>query len=146
VRGNSTLPTGGLVFTVFSLARIRQVSLIVTTLKGWSARCDDERSFLKENMTGPIRKQRNEARNAKRRLQRAGITPPLQPTMGLYPSEIAQATFTADQELKVHEILIKAMARAQRPHLKPCMLMKRAIMQGARELAAMRKLLAIYTN
>ena len=85
------------------------------------------------------------ARRDARRLAR-GITSPLQPLPPIYPSEIAAATFSAAQQVKVDEVTAKAVARARRPYLKPCMLMKRALEFGRLQLNAMHKLHAILTT
>jgi hypothetical protein len=69
---------------------------------------------------------------------------PLTPEMGLYPSEIKTIAFLPGQELKVHEIVTEAMARARKPHVKQIAMLKLAIAQGARELTAMKKLLALH--
>jgi hypothetical protein len=94
----------------------------------------------------PIRKLRNEERNKRRRLAREGITVPLTATLPIYPSEIREIKFSPAQQIKLDEIVKKAMARAHKPFLKQCMLMKRAIEQGKKQLALMRQLLAILTT
>jgi hypothetical protein len=81
-------------------------------------------------------------RRARREAERNAL--PLQPTMGPYPSEIAAVIFSPVQQLKVDEVVDKAIARARKPYLTWCMLMKRALDQGAQQLFAMRKLLTLY--
>jgi hypothetical protein len=53
--------------------------------------------------------------------------------------------WTDAQQSKIDEATAKCVARARRPYLKPCMLMKRALEQGTRELYLTRKLLLLYT-
>jgi hypothetical protein len=92
---------------------------------------------LKGTMTTlfrPIRKLRNEARNTKRRLARAGILAPLQPTMGPYPSELATIKFTAAQEIKVAELVAKASLRAGKEANKESARLKQLLAEGLAEL------------
>jgi hypothetical protein len=71
---------------------------------------------------------------------------PLQPTMGPYPSEVAAVVFSPAQQLKVDEVVNKAIARARKPYLRDCMLMKRAMEQSTKELFLTRRLHQLLTT
>jgi len=80
-------------------------------------------------------------RCARREAERQGI--PITPQLPIYPSEVSAVTFTSTQQVKVDQILNRAIDRARKPYLTWCMLMKRALEFGRREIALTEKLAAL---
>ena len=97
------------------------------------------------NIFRPIRKLRNETCRQIHRDARLGIVKPLTPHMGIYPSELANVTFTAQQEAKLAAIIEKAITRQLKPYQKQAAIMCKALNQGKQLLALMRRMIALYT-